>query len=198
MLEQHTSHLEYVCVFTVVSNAFIGLECTEHTFYDLIMIKNNLPHLQAIDMMKIIHMVGSRTPFILLVDLREVVNYTELTTSSLFFDILRKPYSVQDLCTTIKCALDVMYSRTTQQSTSAMDYTSIHYQLFQEQNTASTTAVSSNIPYYYCQPPQQPPLMPYSMSTTPEDTDYPLESYMSIDTDINMVSSQSYDDFNFY
>ena len=88
MLEQSTEDTNYSCAFTVVPNAFIGLECSEHTSYDLIIAKKDMQHLGATDMMNVLHAVGSPTPIVLLLDEQDntydfdaQVNYT---TSNMF------------------------------------------------------------------------------------------------------------------
>ncbi len=78
MLEDSTAHLAHTCVFTVVPNAFIALECTEHTCYHLIIATKNLIDLHAIDMMKILDAVGATTPVVVLIERGEEYNPAEM------------------------------------------------------------------------------------------------------------------------
>lgn len=50
----------------VTTNFFFGLECAEHTYYDLIIAENDFKDLCFLDMKKILRAVGNKTPLILL------------------------------------------------------------------------------------------------------------------------------------
>lgn len=69
-----------LCVFTVVSNAFNGLECTESTAFDMIFARTELPHLNAMDMLHILRQVNGSNPvpFVFLVkdssEVKEIMN----------------------------------------------------------------------------------------------------------------------------
>ena len=105
MLEQSTEQTNYSCAFTVVPNAFIGLECSEYTCYDLIIAKRDMQHLAAVDMLKVLRAVGSTTPMVLLLD--EVDTTHDLAAeSSGFFSVLRKPLSTRVLCSLIETIMN--------------------------------------------------------------------------------------------
>ena len=105
MLEQSTEDTNYCCIFTVVPNAFIGLECSEHTCYDLIIAKKDMQHLGATNMLGVLHAVGSPTPVVLLLD--ELDNTNDYDAHSLgFFSVLRKPLSTRVLCNLIEAVMN--------------------------------------------------------------------------------------------
>ena len=108
MLEDSTAHLAHTCVFTVVPNAFIALECTEHTCYHLIIATKNLIDLHAIDMMKILDAVGATTPVVVLIERGEEYNPAEMEGLRLYLDVLRRPFCTADLCRVIQAAIDEM------------------------------------------------------------------------------------------
>eukprot|EP01034_Spumella_vulgaris_P024338 gene24338-30662_t len=58
MLERSSKALSYPVSFIVVSNAFIGLECTEHAEFDLIIVKESITDLKALDMMHILRSIA--------------------------------------------------------------------------------------------------------------------------------------------
>ena len=109
-----------VCTFTVVSNCFIGLECTEHTSYDLIIGKKEASKkkgqqdLSIFDMLKVLRNVGVDTPIILLFESMdksdtfsqcfEMESHFENNVSS-FCCAISKPFSSVDLSSSIKLAL---------------------------------------------------------------------------------------------
>eukprot|EP00596_Hydrurales_sp_CCMP1899_P008476 CAMPEP_0119053004 /NCGR_PEP_ID=MMETSP1177-20130426/74126_1 /TAXON_ID=2985 /ORGANISM="Ochromonas sp, Strain CCMP1899" /LENGTH=636 /DNA_ID=CAMNT_0007032785 /DNA_START=96 /DNA_END=2006 /DNA_ORIENTATION=- len=101
MLEQSTENTNYSCVFTVVSNGFLGLECSEYTCYDFIIVKKDMQHLGAIDMMNVLKAVGCPTPLVVLLD--EHDNCSDYDSNALgFFAALRKPLSTKILSTLIE------------------------------------------------------------------------------------------------
>jgi DNA-binding response OmpR family regulator len=105
MLEQSTENTNYSCVFTVVSNAFIGLECSEHTCYDFIIVRKDMQHLGAIDMLNVLKAVGCPTPLVVLLD--EHDNCSDYDSNALgFFAALRKPLSTKILCTLIEAIVN--------------------------------------------------------------------------------------------
>lgn len=56
----------FVCVFTVVANASLGLEFTEHTCYDIILISQDLAcGISAEDFVHRFRSIGVLTPIIL-------------------------------------------------------------------------------------------------------------------------------------
>ena len=101
MLEQSTEQTIYSCAFTVVPNAFIGLECSEYTCYDLIIAKREMQHLAAADMLSVLRAVGSMTPIVLLIDEKDDTDDRKAQSLG-FFSVLRKPLSTRVLCNLIE------------------------------------------------------------------------------------------------
>ena len=113
--------LGLMCSFTVVSNCFIGLECTEHTCYDLIIAKKETNRklqcqqdLSVFDMLKVLRNVGVDIPIILLFDASDksdtLSKCLEMEASMeenclSFCCAISKPFSSNDLATSIKLAL---------------------------------------------------------------------------------------------
>jgi DNA-binding response OmpR family regulator len=105
MLEQSTEETNYSCAFTVVPNAFVALECSEYTCYDLIIAKKDMQHLGARDMLNVLHAVGSPTPVVLLLDEHDnSVDHDAQTVG--FFSVLRKPLSTRVLCNLIETIMN--------------------------------------------------------------------------------------------
>lgn len=113
LLEEITSKSQFLCIFTVVQNPFMGLECTEHTEFDAIFIMNDVKcTLKAYDFLRIIRNIGMMTPLILLHDQDfrpDMSNEPGLpasgfnapnTTSTLlkFSNTLKKPFTCRDIC----------------------------------------------------------------------------------------------------
>jgi CheY-like chemotaxis protein len=111
VLEKCTEGLDECCFsFTVVPNAFLGLECTEHTSYDIIIIQASLPQINAVHFLNILKTVGAQTPVVLLVDLTiadEWIDIQDKDAKELGFTaILRKPFSTNHLCNLIKSVIE--------------------------------------------------------------------------------------------
>lgn len=111
VLEKCTDQLDEYCVsFTVVPNCFVGLECTEHTCFDLIIVQSSIPQIKALEFLNILRAVGAPTPVVLLVDLAIVDEWCDIQESGAkdlgFTAILRKPFSTNHLCTLLKNLLD--------------------------------------------------------------------------------------------
>ena len=86
-----------ICVFTVVSNIQTGLEFTEHTCYDVILINHDLSQgIDAVQFGRIIRNIGAQTPIILV---KEEVSsdLLEADGGSLFCCLLQKPFSARVL-----------------------------------------------------------------------------------------------------
>jgi hypothetical protein len=91
--------LDFMCVFTVVSNPFTGLECTEHTHYDAVFIASNTAsQLNALDFLRILRTVGALTPVVLMGTKDDLSAYGEVDYGSLFSSVLLKPFSEKTLC----------------------------------------------------------------------------------------------------
>ena len=115
--------LGLMCTFTVVSNCFIGLECTEHTCYDLMIAKKETSRklqfqqdLSVFDMLKVLRNVGVDTPIILLFDSTDkpdtLSKCSEMESNMndnypSFCCAISKPFSSNDLATSIKIALGI-------------------------------------------------------------------------------------------
>ena len=89
--------LNSICVFTVVSNIQTGLEFTEHTCYDVILINHDLSQgIDAVQFGRIFRNIGAQTPIILV---KEEVSsdLLEADGGSLFCCLLQKPFSARVL-----------------------------------------------------------------------------------------------------
>jgi hypothetical protein len=97
-LEKATRMLDFICAFTVVSNPFTGLECTEHTHYDAVFIASNTAsQLNALDFLRILRTVGALTPVVLMGTKDDLSAY-QVDYGSLFSSVLLKPFSEKTLC----------------------------------------------------------------------------------------------------
>ena len=85
-----------VCVFTVAHNAFIGLECTELTCYDVIIVTKDLLHFNAIDFKNVLKAVGCPTPIVLMVEEHDPITDHDILQEG-FFCPLKKPFSMDTL-----------------------------------------------------------------------------------------------------
>jgi CheY-like chemotaxis protein len=111
VLEKCTESLDEYCFsFTVVPNGFVGLECTEHTCFDLIIVQSSMPQIRALEFLHILRTVGAPTSVVLLVDLTITDEWCDIEESRAkelgFTAILRKPFSTNHLCTLLKNILD--------------------------------------------------------------------------------------------
>ena len=111
VLEKCTEGLDECCFsFTVVPNAFLGLECTEHTSYDIIIIQASLPQINAVQFLQILRKVGAETPVVLLIDLTVADEWIHIQDNDAkdlgFTAILRKPFSTNHLCILIKSVIE--------------------------------------------------------------------------------------------
>jgi hypothetical protein len=90
--------LDFMCVFTVVSNPFTGLECTEHTHYDAVFIASNTAsQLNAMDFLRVLRTVGALTPVILMGSKGDLASY-DVDYGAMFSSVLLKPFSEKSLC----------------------------------------------------------------------------------------------------
>lgn len=88
----------FLCVFTVASNIFTGLEFTEHTCYDIILINHDLTrNIDAVKFKRILRKVGVQTPLILVKE-DSSSDLLEVEGGSLFSCVLQKPFSSTVLC----------------------------------------------------------------------------------------------------
>ena len=84
------------CVFTVVPNGFLALQCTENCCYDMAIVTKDMPHLAAADMMRVLRAVGSPLPVVVLLEPNDPWGDREVDREG-FFGALRKPYSIAAL-----------------------------------------------------------------------------------------------------
>eukprot|EP01035_Chromulina_nebulosa_P025514 gene25514-33304_t len=110
MLEAATSPIflsrEFLCIFTVVSNISTGLECTEHTCYDVILINHDLNNgVNAFQFARTLRNVGAKTP-IILVNEEVSSDLLHIDGGSLFCCLLQKPFSARVLCDAILTSME--------------------------------------------------------------------------------------------
>ncbi|RYG97031.1 hypothetical protein EON65_53475, partial [archaeon] len=103
VLEESTSQLNFYCSFTVVPNAFVALECTQHTCYDLIISRLHLAQLNAAEMIKILRNVGCQTPLVVMLDKGEDSDLLlDPTIFPLIFDTVQRPLQTAKLLNLIE------------------------------------------------------------------------------------------------
>jgi len=115
LLEESMSSLIGVhFAFTVVSNPFIGLECTDHTEFDVIFISSFMySDINGWDFAKILRNIGSEVPIILVLNQDEESPFSSYgisadmsTTFGLyFFSVLKKKYTHEELADCIREAI---------------------------------------------------------------------------------------------
>lgn len=109
ILEQSTNDVfkrrACVCSFTVVANAFLGLESTQFTYYDLILCNEDLQHLKSSHVLQILRKVGAITPIVEVIK-KENPRVEKDSIDSGFFGILRTPFTNVDICNLIVRCLD--------------------------------------------------------------------------------------------
>lgn len=103
LLEESTSPLftkfGCLCSFTVVPNAFVGLEYTEYTTFDVIFCHSNLYQLNASNMLRVLRNIGNTTPVV------NIIETTQENTFDGFDDVLRFPFASRDVCGVIEKVL---------------------------------------------------------------------------------------------
>ncbi len=103
-MERCTTHLNFICVFTVVSNAFLALESTQYLCYDAIIVKEDLPNFGALALFKILKTVGASVGGIVLYNREREVSKT-LDESLGVRSFLPKPFSSFELGAAITSAI---------------------------------------------------------------------------------------------
>ena len=99
-------------VFTVVSNCFAALECTEHSKFNLIIIQKGLPQLDILAVLKVLRAIGDATPIVSMEKAQSGIStnlITKLTISARrdgYAGILLQPYSANSLCECITNTLE--------------------------------------------------------------------------------------------
>ncbi len=115
--------LDRVFSFIVVSDAFRGLEATDHTIFDCIFVQKLLPNLNGIEMLRVLRTAGYRNAVVLVVDDSDTVSVAEAVSLG-FVGLLRKPFSSIQLCETILAATQ-FNSELLTQTVSAADSSSL-------------------------------------------------------------------------
>jgi len=104
-LEELTSPLQCPVVFCVYNNAFIGLECTEHQFFDIIITDKNLRHLNGLEMLGVLKAANASTPVILMVRESDESISEKLARELGFSALITDALHSTDLCSAISHAL---------------------------------------------------------------------------------------------
>lgn len=107
MLETSTNPLflrhDLICVFTAVPSIVIGLECTEHTCYDIILINHDWENANAVQFARILRNIGAQTPLILVQNDKCPQFIQE--HHAIFCSFLQKPFSANTLVEAIYTSL---------------------------------------------------------------------------------------------
>jgi CheY-like chemotaxis protein len=88
--------LNSACVFTVVPNAFIGLEYSETTCFDIIFVQRDLDSLNGYQMLKVLRNVGAPMP-IILVTKPDDPTTDEQAKAAGFYCVLQKEFQIVEL-----------------------------------------------------------------------------------------------------
>lgn len=183
-LEKLSRQSNVICMFTVVTNAFQALECTENTDYDAIFVADNLESLKAYDLLRILRAVGASVPVVYLLSRREEVISLELRglpasgfdrPTFNFSGVLPTPYSCQELCSMIH-SICFKYRFDSESSEQDSEIISSHpfdtaspfpYALSNTNtNTNSGTLDGIHLMEYYSPTIDHEPLIATSVSTT--------------------------------
>ena len=84
-----------ICIFTVVPNIYFGLQCTEHTCYDIILISHDLKYSNAIHFARSLRNIGVQTPIILVQN--DLSLHVMHEHGAMFCSLLQKPFSANTL-----------------------------------------------------------------------------------------------------
>lgn len=107
MLETSTNPLflrhDLICVFTAVPSIVIGLECTEHTCYDIILINHDWENTNAIEFVRILRNLGVQTPLIMVHS--DLCPQCMHEYHAIFCSFLQKPFSANALAEAIYTSL---------------------------------------------------------------------------------------------
>eukprot|EP01041_Mallomonas_annulata_P010071 gene10071-20988_t len=82
--------------FTVVSNAILGIETTEHNAYDIAFVEDCLDGFGAADFVGLLRTMGNPVPVVLLVDIDDAINDDHIRSLG-FSGVLRKPFAASSL-----------------------------------------------------------------------------------------------------
>eukprot|EP01041_Mallomonas_annulata_P001222 gene1222-2375_t len=100
LLENGTQSHGVLATFTVVSSAFTGIDCTEHTSYDIIFVEDCNDGFGAADFVGLLRTIGNPVPVVLLVGIEDDINDDHIRSFG-FSGVLRKPFSPKSLCRVI-------------------------------------------------------------------------------------------------
>eukprot|EP01041_Mallomonas_annulata_P013272 gene13272-28102_t len=100
LLENGMQYHGLLSTFTVVSSTLTGIDCTEHTSYDIIFIKDCYDDLGAADFVGLLRTIGNLVPVVLLVGIEDDVNDDNIRLFG-FSGVLRIPFSTKSLCRVI-------------------------------------------------------------------------------------------------
>ena len=95
--------LETTCHFTVVKDAFVGLECLQIRDYHVLLLHKNSRSLNASAVAKILQNLSIRIPIILLMDPINDSGYVDIVYHPVF--VLPVPYNVKQLSEILQSAL---------------------------------------------------------------------------------------------
>jgi len=142
----------HIWACTVVSNAFLGLEATEHTAFDAIIVKYKMEDLGGLGLLEILRAISSTTPVVALVDDPEYEHNLQRniknSNASLelmknlrkqgFLGVLHKPFSSRTLVALAEFILKLKRNKTTTTSTSQVAQSSSPAIVGQTPTTAQT------------------------------------------------------------
>lgn len=113
-LQKETSHVfdTFMCVFHVVSDPLLGLECTDHTSFDMVFVDyDESQTFHAYSFLRSLRTSGSMIPVVLLIgesiaegspiDGLPAIGYDAAPTDR-FTSCLRRPYTKRGLCEVIR------------------------------------------------------------------------------------------------
>ena len=109
-------HVGFVCF----NNAILGIECTQHMYFDLIIVEKNLRHLTGIEMLSVLKVANDPTPVILMTQVNDNSISAELAAEIGFSGIIKDSMKSIDICQAICNALSGTNSNLTFQLASTL------------------------------------------------------------------------------
>lgn len=100
--------LPFSCRFTVVRDAFTGLECVQFHTYDVLIIQKEMKFLNSLSFSQILYDLNIYIPIILLSDPKYEDGYVGISHHPVF--VLPKPFTSQQLCDRIHKAVNISSS----------------------------------------------------------------------------------------
>lgn len=104
-LESLAAPLQLPIVFCVYSDAFMGLQCTETQFFDLIIAEKNLRHLNGLEILGVLKAANASTPIILMVREGDASISASLAHELGYSALITDALHSTDLCMAISNAL---------------------------------------------------------------------------------------------